>query len=284
MTAEVYAAPLDQLLALGDARPMKPWPDYLALGIGAEHIPELIRLATDSQLHDTHSGGTQIWAPGHAWRALAQLHAAEAAQPLVELFSLIDATGDDFVGEDLPEAFGMLGQGAIPALMAYAADDTHGLWARVAAAHSLEKIGTRHPETRETVAAVLAGQLGLFAQQDPMFNGSLVAYLVDLRAIDAVDVIQNAFAAGQVAELVIGDWQAVQARLGLQAQLYGSGPAPRIVKSAAPVRMLSKAARPAPRPQPSALEQIETGLARTFTDAESDLVSGPKRKHHRKRK
>lgn len=284
MTDESYAAPLDQLLTLGDARKMKPWPDYLALGIGPEHIPELIRMATDPELQDTRSDAAQIWAPGHAWRTLAQLHAAVAAEPLTQLFSLIDKTGDDFVGEDLPEAFGMLGPGAIPALMAYAADNTHGLWARVAAAHSLEKIGIRQPETREAIAAVLAGQLGLFAQQDPMFNGSLVAYLVDLRAVEAVDVIQQAFAAGQVDERVVGDWQAVQARLGLQVELDGSRQPLRMAKIAAPVRTLNKAARPALHRQPNALEQIETGLARTLSDAELDLASSPKRKHHRKRK
>ena len=50
--------------------------------------------------------------------------------------------------------------------MAYLADDSHGLWARVAAAQSLSDVGERHPEARDDCVAILSGQLGLFAQQD----------------------------------------------------------------------------------------------------------------------
>jgi hypothetical protein len=43
-----YPPPLDQLLTLGNLWQMSEQPDYLALGFGPEHIPELIRLATDN--------------------------------------------------------------------------------------------------------------------------------------------------------------------------------------------------------------------------------------------
>ena len=33
--------------------------------------------------------------------------------------------------------------------MAYLADDSHGLWARVAAGHSLSYVGQRHSQARE---------------------------------------------------------------------------------------------------------------------------------------
>jgi hypothetical protein len=37
--------PIQQLYFLGEkAARSRPWPDYLALGIRAEHIPELIRI------------------------------------------------------------------------------------------------------------------------------------------------------------------------------------------------------------------------------------------------
>ena len=151
MPAAPYAPPLDRLLSMGNAWGDKPWPDYLALGLGPEHIPELIRMATDPELNDAPSESPEVWAPGHAWRALAQLHAAEAAAPLTQLFQRIDEPGDDFVGEDLPKAFGLLGPAAIPALMAYLADDSHGLWARVAAGHSLGHIGQHDPQARESL-------------------------------------------------------------------------------------------------------------------------------------
>jgi len=214
-----YSAPLDRLLSLGRARDSEDWPDYLAFCIGPEHIPDLTRMVTDPELHEAAGDSSEVWAPGHAWRPLAQLHAAEAAAPLAELFRRIDENGDDFVGEDLPVAFGLLGPGAIPALMAYLADDSHGLWARVAAGHSLGFIGQRYPEARGACAAVLAGQLGLFASQDPALNGSLVAYLLDLKAVEAADVIEEAFKAGAVDEMVAGGWQKVRRDLGLADQL-----------------------------------------------------------------
>lgn len=180
-----YTPPLDRLLTLGDAWKMDVWPDYLALGLGLEHIPDLIRMATDPALNEVDSESTEVWSPGHAWRALAQLHAAEAAGPLTQLFRRIDENGNDFVGEDLPEAFGVLGPGAIPALTAYLADNANGLWARVAAGRSLEQIGARHPEARAACIAALAAQLGQFATQDPTLNGSLVGDLLELKAAEA---------------------------------------------------------------------------------------------------
>src|SRR5260370_24806707 len=158
MSATTYTSPVDKLLTLGEPEFVLPekWPDYLALGLGPEHIPELIRMATDPQLNEGDSESPEVWAPGHAWRALAQLHAAEAAAPLTQLFRRIDENDDDFVGEDLPTAFGILGPGAIPVLMAYLADDSHGLWARPAAGHSLGYIGQPYPKPRETCLALLA--------------------------------------------------------------------------------------------------------------------------------
>jgi len=61
-----YPPPLDRLLTLGDAWKMQDWPDYLALGLGPEHIPDLIRLATDPALNDADSDNAEVWAPGRA--------------------------------------------------------------------------------------------------------------------------------------------------------------------------------------------------------------------------
>jgi len=283
MIPQTYTAPLDRLLTLGSAWGSGDWPDYLAFGIGPEHIPDLMRFATDPQLHEAAGDSSEVWAPGHAWRALAQLHAAEAAAPLAELFRRIDENGDDFVGEDLPEALGLLGPSAIPALMAYLADDRHGLWARVAAGHSLGFIGQRYPEARGACAAVLAGQLGLFASQDPALNGSLVAYLLDLKAVEAADVIEEAFKAGAVDEMVAGGWQKVRRDLGLADQLAPTLPA--LSKANMAVRGLSDTAKqPGSRPTAASPLAAEARLDQALREVDLKLDLGPKRKHHHKRK
>jgi hypothetical protein len=79
-----YTPPVDQLLQLGDARYRREWPDYLGLGLDSEHVPDLIRMAIDSALNDAPSDSLEVWAPAHAWCALARLHAAEATEPLTQ--------------------------------------------------------------------------------------------------------------------------------------------------------------------------------------------------------
>jgi hypothetical protein len=89
---------------LGDARDsMGHWPDYLALGLGPEHIPDLIRMATDEKLHWADSESLEVWSPIHAWRALGQLRAESTVEPLLGLLHRIDDDQDDWVGEEIPE-------------------------------------------------------------------------------------------------------------------------------------------------------------------------------------
>ena len=44
-----YTSPVDKLLTLGKPESTAPdsWPNYLELGLGPQHIPELISMATD---------------------------------------------------------------------------------------------------------------------------------------------------------------------------------------------------------------------------------------------
>ena len=62
-----YTPPVDRLLTYGDARNLILQPDYLELGFEPEHIPELIRMATDARLNWADSESLEVWAPIHAW-------------------------------------------------------------------------------------------------------------------------------------------------------------------------------------------------------------------------
>ena len=48
-TTNSYQPPVSQLLTYGEAHIVQSdnWPDYLALGLGLEHIPDFIPMATD---------------------------------------------------------------------------------------------------------------------------------------------------------------------------------------------------------------------------------------------
>ena len=213
-----YRKPVDVLLTLGDLQESDhQWPDYSEYGIGAEHIPDLIQLATDSELHWADSESLDVWAPIHAWRTLGQLRAEEAIDPLLNLFHELEEDGwGDWTGEELPRVFGLIGAAAIPALTAYLADTSHNISPRISAAHALAEIGMSHAEAEEACIAALTQQLEAFRKNDRELNGFLISYLVDLQAIETAPLMQRAYAAGRVDEIVMGDWEDVQVALGLK--------------------------------------------------------------------
>ena len=212
-----YAPPVDQLLTYGENRGFKPedWPDYLALGIGPEHIPDLIRMAIDEELEWADEDSLEVWAPIHAWRTLGQLRAEAAIEPLFSLFTGLEES--DWVTEELPEVFGMIGPAALPTLKAALADIATDEWVCISAIGCVEKIGVCWPEARSACVAFLMEQLELFTVNDPEVNGFLVSSLVDLEAAEAASLIEWAFAARCVDRTVMGDWEDVQVELGLKS-------------------------------------------------------------------
>jgi Protein of unknown function (DUF1186) len=212
-----YPPPVDQLLTYGEDRGASPqdWPNYLEMGLGPEQIPDLIRMATDEELNWADSDSLEVWAPIHAWRALGQLHAEAAIEPLLSLFEMLE--DNDWVTEELPDVFGMIGRAALPALAAYIADTSYDEWARINAITGIEKIGTRWPETRSECVALLTDQLELFTENEPEVNGFLILSLVELQAKEAAPLMERAFAAKCVDPIVMGQWEDVQVDLGLKS-------------------------------------------------------------------
>ena len=217
--SETYRDPVAQLLTVGDPRQegwvASEWRDYPALGLTGDHVPELMRMALDEDLHWADSESGEAWAPLHAWRALGQLRAEGAIEPLLQLFDRIDADDDEWAQEDLPEVLGMIGPAAIPGLRRVLADGDHGEWARIAAGEGLAKMVERFPEIREQAVAIITNQLRRFAEQERVVNGSLVQALCDLKAVESATVIEQAFAAETVDFSAVGDWEEVQILLGL---------------------------------------------------------------------
>jgi len=185
------------------------------LGLDPEHIPDLIRLATHEELVWANDDHVDIWAPIHAWRALGQLRAEAAIEPLFSLFIGVDES--DWVTELMPEVFGMIGPAALPKLKAAIADIATDEMVCIDAIACVEKIGTRWPEARSACVALLMEQLEQFAVNDSEANGFLVSALVKLQAREAAPLIEQAFAARCVDRMIIGGWKDVQARLGLKS-------------------------------------------------------------------
>jgi hypothetical protein len=216
-----YPEPISKLLKLG--RPLEPWQDYAALGILPSDIPELIRLVEDHELRimeppDDFPDNEELpewFAQVHAWRALAQLKAEEAVPAILGILYQVDEDDDDWIGEDAEDIFAAIGPAAIPALGDYLANENNGLFARAAAASSLRNMAIAHPETREECLNHLAGVLEKYAGNDEGLNGFLIYDLVQLKAVEKIDLIEKAFASKNVDEFIMGDFEDVQIELGL---------------------------------------------------------------------
>ena len=212
--APAYPPPLDRLLTYGEGQlqSAEEWPDYAQeLDLGPQHIPDLIRMATDHDLRWEEEETPALWAPVHAWRALGQLRAEAAIEPLR---ALLDSDDDEWAGEEVPETYGMIGGAAIPALQAYLADAGQDLYARANAATALTKIAQRHPESQAAVVAALTGQLVASEENDEELNAFIVGDLADLQAAEALPVIEQVFAAGRV-DPGITSWDYTQFEFGL---------------------------------------------------------------------
>lgn len=260
MTQLLYPDPVARLLTLG--RPDQDM-DYLALGLTAGHIPDLIRLATDEDLRwGEEADEPALWGPIHAWQALGQLRAAEAVEPLLTQLRFIDEEDDDWAGEELPRVLGQIGLAALPALGRYLADEAHGLWASAAAVNALEQIAEAHPASGPECAAILRRRLERYQANDPTLNADLIYALAKLRVTEAAPLMEQAFDAGRVDETVGGDWEDIQILLGLKEKR--ETPRRRSPLDDMLARMTEKLAAPpeSPRPVPEAIQSWNAQVER----------------------
>lgn len=268
-----YSSPVSRLLTFGDCREFEEWPNYLDLGLGPEHVDELIEMATDEELNWSDSDSLEVWAPVHAWRALGQLRASAAIEPLLRLFHELEDS--DWAGDELPVVYGMIGREAVPALARYLGDERHGLFPRITAAGSLERIGATDPSARAECVEVLRRSLAWFGKNDPSLNGFLISYLVDLRAVEAAPLMERAFAGGDVDITIRGDWEDIQVDLGLKAAR--ETPRPHLFPEMFDAPRQDTQERDAPRPTSSA----DKAAAKAKSKRKQARAS---RKQNRKRK
>lgn len=211
-----YPPPVGRFLDLGECKwGKKDWFDYSSLGITEEHIPSLIQLATDSRYLDSFSEGNEDWAPIHAWRALGQLKAVEAVETLIGLLKRIEEKDDDWILEEFPVIFQMIGKEAASALMQYVQNRENLLFARVAALEGIINIGKTDPEFKSDCIEFLRSCLKHYEEDHIGINANYIVGLTDLKDMDSLALIEEAYKADCVDEMVIGDWEDIQIQLGL---------------------------------------------------------------------
>lgn len=190
------------------------WPNYVEeLGFTEEHVPDLIRMATDREFDELSGEDIEVWAPVHAWRSLGFLRAAAAVEPLLVLWQ--DEDFDDWIMDEVPWVMGMIGEGAIAPVSLYLASRKHPEWGRSAAIAALEYIAKLYPMLKETCIKKIGSQLADFRNNSEALNGFLVSGLVELEAVAKANLIERAYASGNVDESICGNWPNVQIDMGL---------------------------------------------------------------------
>lgn len=192
--------------------------EYAAYGLTGDHVPELIRMALDEELYTAPRDNPVSYGPYHACWALGNLGAEEAIIPLLGLLQRADDWDNDWVNVDLPLVFAAIGPSSIAPIADFAANSDNGPQARTAAVRALGKIARKHPEARDECAARLRAQLERFSEQSQELNAFIIYELMNLRALEAASLMEQAFAADCVDEAVCGDWEDVAIDLGLKSK------------------------------------------------------------------
>lgn len=214
-----YPSPVDKLLSFAtcediDITSYEQWPNYLELGFGPEHIPDLLRLAMDTTYATSDSEDPKYCAPVHAWRILGLLHAEAAIEPLITLTE--DPEYGDIASDELPEVYALIGPAAIPRLKAFLADSSHTASARIDAIWDIEKIATMHPDAKADCIAIITNQLESFAENDYDLNAFLIYALKELKVPEAMPLIKEAYEADRVEEFFVGSLEDVEVAFGLK--------------------------------------------------------------------
>lgn len=210
-----YTPPVSQLLTYGDCRDFKDWPDYPALGFTEAHIPELIRMAGDEELLWAMSDTLEVWAPVHAWRTLGQLKAKEAIPVLLDHLDLVE-DNDDWAGEDIPKALGMMGPKVISHIENYVILTGSCDEAKVAAVNAFLYLYKENNEYKQKVIPAIAKCLEKYIKNDPEINGNLISCACEMKAVELLPIIQKAFDAERVDYMFVGDFEDAEIHMGVK--------------------------------------------------------------------
>lgn len=209
-----YRPPVASLLTIGDPRVKGVQEQVAALGLGQEHVPDLVRMAVDEELNGASGDSLEVWAPLHALRALKGLDASAHA---AELMPLVELDEDDWFREELPGVFAQIGRPALAPLKAYLADRSHSVWGHSLVVRALGEIGQQHPELRDEVVVLLSHVLHHAEQYDELPCSFAMDALVELEAVEALPAIRHAFELDKIDPMVRGPWGDILDQLGIDA-------------------------------------------------------------------
>lgn len=262
-----YPHPVSQLLDHGPivvgAADVDNWFDYVGqYELEEMDVPPLIDLMLEEQ-RSRHKQPNLRDAPIHACRALAQL--GDRVGEEYFLF-LIEKSQDKVLVENAKAALPVQGQSFLANLKAYFDDPQFDDTVRLGIAEDVYQLGQRLPQMRERCVAFLTKALSNYQQYTYDLNGFFVLGLVELKATEASELIEQSLTLGRANDEMMGSWAAVQVKLGLASEgdfepdeLLCAGDRQRQLESKSAIMLSSQADA-----QPSA-QQPSTDLAGSYS-------------------
>lgn len=223
MAEHAYHPPVSHLLR-HDSYPtdLEDLPNYVSeLGLTVNDIPELVRLAKDSQFYENRQYANQAEseAPLRAGHALAQLAVESPEAAVAGLMQLVgDEESDAFYwyGDEIEDFIVPVGPPAIAGLVPYFRDASQPELARMVAQECLSSIAQNYPETQDRYLQELVACLERYEENLPVTNAAVIAGLIDLKAVETAPLIEAAYRAERVDLSFVGTWASVQVELGLK--------------------------------------------------------------------
>ena len=275
-----YTPPVDKLLTYTDIEEEDSFPQisYVeTFGFGKDDVPKLVRMATDDYLFSDKANEFEASAPLHAVRALTELHAEAAIDPLLSYTDKASQNDYDWMLDLLVDFYLTIGPAALPSLERFLADPSHDNSAQDFAAEIVGKIPQRHPEARAECIAVATRRLADFAVNHPELNESLVKALLRMKAVESASTIQEAYASGRVDDFWGVDWDEAQYELGLKER-------PAIPKRASLSSTLSTPARSTTSiPTTSTHKSTKKSSASKNAKAKTKMAKASKRANRKKK-
>lgn len=196
---ERYPEPVRGLLKLGD--PGEEMPDYLGMGFGPGHVPALIQMATDTDLHFECLDEDAAWGPVHAWRVLGLLGDERAILPLARFLRESAGEADDLILTEIPLVLSQIGPAALPALGDILRGGVYPPGTQTIAACAVAMVAKLYPkECRAACIGLLREQLERFKENVEEVNAVLISQLQSLDAVGSARLIARVMKAGAVDE------------------------------------------------------------------------------------
>jgi len=188
------------------------WIDYSTqFGFTQADVPELIRLCSDEDWDDDFAGDCSI----HALRAATQLDPQVGLDTYIKL--LCEFPEDEYLREEVYGLSKQVGEIAIAPLTNIIDTYTDDPWLQIIGIGGLEEIGKAYPDLRDSCVQILIDKLKDYRDhKDDIVNSTLINSLIDLKAVEASDLIAEVFANAPIDEFVTGSWASVQVELGLK--------------------------------------------------------------------